>query len=111
MQETWIYKDANILLVPQSTISESLKNAPDAYAENVIVDYFRSDKLFVLRDDGNGMTKKDFEEKWLTLGTTSKLIRNIDETFLHFLRAKACEVIVKTVEKTRLLTKLNFLSI
>lgn len=56
-----------------TAISELFKNAHDAYAENVIVDYFRSDKLFVLRDDGYGMTRKDFEEKWLTLGTESKL--------------------------------------
>lgn len=63
-----------------TAISELFKNAHDAYAENVIVDYFRSDKLFVLRDDGYGMTKKDFEEKWLTLGTESKLDGKIDET-------------------------------
>lgn len=63
-----------------TAISELFKNAHDAYAKNVIVDYFRSDKLFVLRDDGYGMTKKDFEEKWLTLGTESKLSGKRDET-------------------------------
>jgi len=56
------------------------KNAHDAYADNVIVDYFRSDKLFVLRDDGYGMTRKDFEEKWLTLGTESKISQQKDDT-------------------------------
>lgn len=55
-----------------TAISELFKNAHDAYADNVIVDYFRTDKLFVLRDDGYGMTRNDFEEKWLTLGTESK---------------------------------------
>lgn len=63
-----------------TAINELFKNAHDAYAENVIVDYFRTDKLFVLRDDGYGMTKKDFEEKWLTLGTESKLNSILDET-------------------------------
>lgn len=63
-----------------TAISELFKNAHDAYADNVIADYFRSDKLFVLRDDGYGMTKKDFEEKWLTLGTESKLDGKIDDT-------------------------------
>lgn len=63
-----------------TAISELFKNAHDAYADNVIVDYFRSDKLFVLRDDGYGMTKNDFEEKWLTLGTESKLNGKPDET-------------------------------
>ena len=65
-----------------TAISELFKNAHDAYADNVIVDYFRSDKLFVLRDDGYGMTRKDFEEKWLTLGTESKFNSKSDET-LH----------------------------
>lgn len=63
-----------------TAISELFKNAHDAYADNVIVDYFRSDKLFVLRDDGYGMTRKDFEEKWLTLGTESKFNSKRDET-------------------------------
>ena len=56
-----------------TAISELFKNAHDAYADRVEVDYYRSDKLFVLRDDGLGMTKEDFEKRWLTLGTESKL--------------------------------------
>jgi len=63
-----------------TAISELFKNAHDAYADNVIVDYFRSDKLFVLRDDGYGMTRRDFEEKWLTLGTESKFNSKRDDT-------------------------------
>ncbi|HII81630.1 MAG TPA: ATP-binding protein [Methanosarcina sp.] len=56
-----------------TAISELFKNAHDAYADHVEVDYFRSDGLFVLRDDGLGMTNKEFEDRWLTLGTESKL--------------------------------------
>ena len=56
-----------------TAISELFKNAHDAYADNAIVDYFRSDRLFVLRDDGLGMTERDFEERWLTLATESKV--------------------------------------
>ncbi len=56
-----------------TAISELFKNAHDAYADNVEVDYYRSDGLFVLRDDGLGMTKQDFEQRWLTLGTESQL--------------------------------------
>ena len=40
-----------------SAISELFKNAHDAYADHVEVDYFLSDGLFVLRDDGIGMTR------------------------------------------------------
>lgn len=56
-----------------TAISELFKNAHDAYARNVDVDYFRKENLFVLRDDGLGMTRDDFEQRWLTLGTESKL--------------------------------------
>ncbi|MGM4998255.1 ATP-binding protein [Tardiphaga sp. 538_B7_N1_4] len=56
-----------------TAISELFKNAHDAYARNVEVDYFRKENLFVLRDDGLGMTKDDFEQRWLSLGTESKL--------------------------------------
>src|SRR3954462_10121449 len=56
-----------------TAISELFKNAHDAYADNAIVDYFRSDRLFVLRDDGLGMTPDDYEQRWLTLATESKV--------------------------------------
>jgi signal transduction histidine kinase len=58
-----------------TAISELFKNAHDAYADNAIVDYFRSDRLFVLRDDGLGMTLEDFEQRWLTLATESKMTK------------------------------------
>ncbi|RMD90067.1 MAG: ATP-binding protein [Calditrichaeota bacterium] len=56
-----------------NAISELFKNAHDAYADRVEVDYIRPDNIFILRDDGIGMTKEDFEDRWLTLGTESKL--------------------------------------
>ncbi len=55
-----------------TAINELFKNAHDAYADHVDVDYFRIKKLFILRDDGLGMTKVDFEKRWLVLGTESK---------------------------------------
>ncbi|MBL6995870.1 ATP-binding protein [Desulfobacula sp.] len=56
-----------------TAISELFKNAHDAYADHVEVDYFRSDNLLVIRDDGFGMTGDEFENRWLVLGTESKL--------------------------------------
>ena len=56
-----------------TAISELFKNAHDAYADRVYVDFFRNSGFFVLRDDGLGMTRQDFEERWLTLGTDSQL--------------------------------------
>jgi signal transduction histidine kinase len=56
-----------------TAINELFKNAHDAYADYVEIDYFRPNRLFVLRDNGFGMSKSDFETRWLTLGTDSKL--------------------------------------
>ena len=63
-----------------TAIHELFKNAHDAYAENVEVDYFRDERLFVLRDNGLGMTREDIESKWLTLGTESRLDANDPHT-------------------------------
>ena len=56
-----------------TAISELFKNAHDAYADHVEIDYYRSDGLFVIRDDGHGMTEQEFTDRWLTIGTESKL--------------------------------------
>ncbi|MDH4319178.1 MAG: ATP-binding protein, partial [Desulfobulbaceae bacterium] len=59
-----------------TAIHELFKNAHDAYAERVEVDYFRRNKVLVLRDDGYGMTREDVENRWLTLGTESRVNAN-----------------------------------
>lgn len=55
-----------------TAISELFKNAHDAYAKRVEVDFYRTQRLFILRDDGIGMGRTDFERRWLTIGTESK---------------------------------------
>ena len=62
-----------------TAIHELIKNAHDAYAQRVEVDYFRRERLLVLRDDGLGMTEKDVKDNWLTLGTESRLGANDPE--------------------------------
>lgn len=57
--------------VPTAT-SELFKNAYDAYADDVEVDYFRHTNCILIRDNGYGMTRDEFESKWLTIGTDSK---------------------------------------
>lgn len=56
-----------------TAVSELFKNAHDAYATRVEGDFYRLEQLLVLRDDGLGMSPEDFEERWLTLGTDSKV--------------------------------------
>lgn len=55
-----------------TAISELFKNAHDAYAKAMIVDFYRVRNLLILRDDGVGMSRKDFETRWLTAATDSK---------------------------------------
>ena len=59
-----------------TAISELFKNAHDAYATRVEVDFYRPEQLLVIRDDGLGMTPEDVENRWLVLGTESKLTGN-----------------------------------
>ena len=66
-----------------TAISELFKNAHDAYADRVEIDYYRTDGLFVLRDDGGGMTEEDFVGRWLTIGTESKLESTAAEPPVH----------------------------
>lgn len=56
-----------------TAINELIKNAHDAYADHFDIDFLRKDNMLVLRDDGIGMSKKDFLDRWLTLGTDSKV--------------------------------------
>ncbi len=65
-----------------TAIHELFKNAHDAYASNVEIDFFESQNLLTLRDDGIGMTKDDFIGKWLTIGTSSKLGINRKPVFI-----------------------------
>lgn len=62
----------------QNALSEVFKNAHDAYAVKVQADYFENngssgEGFLLIRDNGVGMTRTDFENKWLVLGTESKL--------------------------------------
>ncbi|UVM54083.1 ATP-binding protein [Pseudomonas sp. B21-012] len=59
-----------------TAIHELFKNAHDAYAERVEVDYFRRNGVLIIRDDGYGMTRNDVETRWLTLGTESRVGAN-----------------------------------
>ena len=59
-----------------TAINELIKNAHDAYADHFDIDFLRKSNMLILRDDGIGMSKDDFLDRWLTLGTDSKVIGN-----------------------------------
>ncbi|MBC2777125.1 ATP-binding protein [Parasphingopyxis marina] len=57
-----------------TAISELWKNSYDAYARNVQLDIIdRAEPVAVLSDDGHGMSRREFDERWLVIGTESKL--------------------------------------
>ena len=56
-----------------NAINELFKNAYDAYADSVVAEYYKPERLLILRDNGLGMTREDIEHKWLVLGTDSKV--------------------------------------
>lgn len=57
-----------------TAISELWKNAYDAYARTVSLEiYDGAPPVAVLVDDGHGMNLDEFVERWLTVGTESKM--------------------------------------
>ncbi len=62
-----------------TAISELFKNAHDADADKVEVDYYRSEELLVIRDDGFGMKLEEFQNQWLTIATETSITRKSKE--------------------------------
>jgi signal transduction histidine kinase len=61
-----------------TAITELWKNGYDAYADNLTAEIFLAgykglqSSLFLISDDGTGMSKNDIFDKWLVLGVDSK---------------------------------------
>lgn len=61
-----------------TAITELWKNGYDAYGDTLSCDLYTSsgpktsNSLFIVSDDGVGMSRSELEEKWLTIGSTSK---------------------------------------
>lgn len=56
-----------------TAISELWKNAYDAYSRKVSLDIYQDDTpIAALVDNGHGMNKDEFIQKWLVIGTESK---------------------------------------
>ncbi|NTV94913.1 MAG: ATP-binding protein [Thiobacillus sp.] len=56
-----------------TALHELFKNAYDAFARRVEVDVLVKNRALILRDNGYGMTEDEFRNRWLTLGTESKV--------------------------------------
>ena len=75
-----------------TAISELWKNAFDAYARNVALNIFDGDQpIAVIDDDGHGMNRDEFVNRWLVVGTESKATTDrtpIDDRNGLFARAR-----------------------
>ena len=59
-----------------TAVSELWKNAYDAYARKVTLHIFNGAcPVAAIVDDGHGMSREEFEERWLIVGTESKIIK------------------------------------
>jgi len=84
-----------------TAITELWKNGYDAYADNLTAEIFKpgylglESPLFLMTDDGKGMSQTDIFDKWLVLGTDSKTRVELDikdvETLWKAPRVKAGE--------------------
>ena len=60
-----------------TAISELWKNAFDAYARTVELNiYGGAEPVAAVVDDGHGMSREEFEQHWLVVGTESKVTRH-----------------------------------
>jgi signal transduction histidine kinase len=60
-----------------TAISELWKNSYDAYARSVDLHVFDGiSPVAALCDDGHGMSRAEFQEKWLVVGTESKAVKD-----------------------------------
>ena len=63
-----------------TAVTELWKNAYDAYARNVTLQLFDGEvPLAAILDDGSGMSTSGFIDRWLVLGTESKLAEEGDD--------------------------------
>lgn len=64
-------------LVPSDTmaLAELVKNAYDADASSVTIDYLedKDGPCLIIEDDGNGMTLEELEHGWMRIGTSQKV--------------------------------------
>ncbi|MBR0786335.1 ATP-binding protein [Bradyrhizobium iriomotense] len=61
-----------------TAISELWKNSFDAYARSVYLDIFDgAEPVAAVVDDGHGMNRREFVEKWLVVGTESKAVDSL----------------------------------
>lgn len=60
---------------PHIALAELIKNSYDADARSVVITF--AEDLLRIVDDGHGMTRETFTERWMRIGTTAKVGQRI----------------------------------
>ncbi len=91
-----------------TVIGEAISNSWDAGAENVWITINREENYFVIRDDGIGMSKEDFQEKFLNIGYSKRKDSNIQQLKgRHFIGGKGIGklALLSCAKKISIITK------
>jgi len=63
-----------------TVLGEAISNSWDADAENVWIYINKENNSLVVKDDGNGMTRDDFQNKFLKIGYSKRKSSNVSTT-------------------------------
>lgn len=91
-----------------TVIGEAISNSWDAGAENVWITINREENYFVIRDDGIGMSKEDFQGKFLNIGYSKRKDSNIQQLKgRHFIGGKGIGklALLSCAKKISIITK------
>lgn len=55
-----------------TVLGEAISNSWDADANNVWIDFDKKNAIFTIKDDGDGMTAEDFQNKFLKIGYSKR---------------------------------------
>ncbi len=91
-----------------TVIGEAISNSWDAGAENVWITINREENYFVIRDDGIGMSKEDFQGKFLNIGYSKRKDSNIQRLKeRHFIGGKGIGklALLSCAKKISIITK------
>ncbi len=91
-----------------TVIGEAISNSWDAGAENVWITINREENYFVIRDDGIGMSKEDFQGKFLNIGYSKRKDSNIQRLKKrHFIGGKGIGklALLSCAKKISIITK------
>jgi DNA topoisomerase VI subunit B len=90
-----------------TVIGEAISNSWDANAKNVWITINKEENYFIIKDDGNGMSEKDFQNKFLKIGYTKRSDNSVERKGRPFIGGKGIGklALLSCAEKISIITK------